>query len=67
MRNEPTTDRWDAFNPWEFQALDEFFRSFGPMRDYSTDIRTMGDEIGRAMRRRSIPPFGSPEPLAGKA
>ena len=60
--HEPTTDRWDAFSPWELQALDEFFRNFGPMRDYSTDIRTIRDEIARAMKRRNIPEYGRDAP-----
>jgi len=64
--DEQTATRWDAFTPWELQALDEFFRSFGPMREYSRDIGKIGDEIAAAMQRRDIPPFGSPEPLAAK-
>ena len=40
--NRPST-RWDAFTAMELQALDEFFRSFGPMRDYSTDIQKAWD------------------------
>jgi hypothetical protein len=64
--NEQTASRWDAFTPWELQALDEFFRSFGPMRNYNRDIGKLGDEITAAMQRRDIPPFGSPDPLAGK-
>jgi hypothetical protein len=61
--NEQTASRWDAFTPWELQALDEFFQSFGPMRNYNRDIGKLGDEITAAMQRRDIPPFGSPEPL----
>jgi hypothetical protein len=64
--NEQTASRWDAFTPWELQALDEFFQSFGPLRDYSGDIGRLGDEITAAMQRRDIPPFSSPEPLAAK-
>jgi hypothetical protein len=54
-----TATRWDAFTPWELQALDEFFRSFGPLRNYNRDVSKIGDEIAAAMRRRDIPPFGS--------
>lgn len=65
MTNEPS-NRWDAFTPWELQALDEFFRSFGPMREYCKDIAKIGDEIAAAMHRRAIAPFGSVDPLAPK-
>jgi hypothetical protein len=57
VSNRPT--RWDAFTPMELQALDEFFRSFGQMRNYVSDIQRLGNEIGAAMQRRRIPPFGS--------
>lgn len=62
MRNEPTTDRWDAFNPWELQALDEFFRNFAPMRDYCQDIQKISREIADAMKRRNIPEYGRDAP-----
>jgi hypothetical protein len=65
MTNEPS-NRWDAFTPWELQALDEFFQNFGPMRDYSKDIGKIGAEIAAAMQRRRIAPFGSTEPLSPK-
>ncbi len=53
MNNEPAADRWDAFTSWELEALNEFFRSFGPMRDYSNDIQKIGREIAAAVPRRS--------------
>ncbi len=60
--NEQTAKRWDAFTPWELQALDEFFRSFGPLRDYTPDIGKLGDEITAAMQRRGIAPFAPVDP-----
>jgi len=35
-----------------------FFRSFAPLRDYNADIRTMGEEIAAALRRRGIALYG---------
>ena len=52
-------NRWDNFTPWELQAMDELFRSFGPMRVSTADIGKLGDEIAAAMERRSIEPFGA--------
>jgi hypothetical protein len=59
MRNEAGVSRWDAFAPSELQALDEFFRSFGPMRDSSPDIAKMGREITAIIALRRIPAFAS--------
>jgi hypothetical protein len=56
--DKQTATRWDAFTPWELQALDELLRSFGPLRNYNPDIGKIGDEIASAMRRRDIPPLG---------
>ena len=62
-----TGSRWDAFTPWELQALDEFFRSFGPMRDYCEDIGKIGREVAEVMKQRNIPPFGSVDPISPTA
>ena len=59
-------DRWDNFTPWELQAIDELFRSFGPMRDSNADIGKLAGEIVAAMQRRSIEPFGSTDRPAPK-
>jgi hypothetical protein len=61
MHDRPGT-RWDAFTAWELQALDEFFRSFGPMRNYHADIGKLGGEIAAAVERRGITPLGPVEP-----
>lgn len=42
------------FTSWELQALDEFFRSFGPCRDYCSDISNIGREIKVAVEARNI-------------
>jgi hypothetical protein len=65
MTNDPSK-RWEAFTPWELQALDEFFRSFADNRPTVADIGKIGREISAEMQRREIPAFGSKEPLASK-
>jgi hypothetical protein len=61
MHNRPAA-RWDGFTPCELQALDEFFRSFGPLRESNPDIHKLGEEIAAAMLRRGIRPFGPVDP-----
>jgi hypothetical protein len=64
--NDKTTSRWDAFTPMELQALDEFFRNFGPLREHNPDILTLGSEIAATMQRREITPFGPTDPRPEK-
>lgn len=72
MTNKPS-NRWDAFTPWELQALDEFLRSFADLRQSTAsrvplayDIGKLQSEIADAMRRREIPAFGPVDPLSPK-
>jgi len=44
--------RWDAFTPWELDALDEFFKSFASCRDYCADIQKLAREIAVAADAR---------------
>jgi hypothetical protein len=52
-----TTNRWDNFTPWELQALDEFFKSFGHLRESNPDIGKLAGEVAASLERREIPPF----------
>jgi hypothetical protein len=60
------TNRWNAFTSMELQAMDEFLRSFGPLRSHSPDIAKIGREVAAAMERRHIPPFAPVDPLPSK-